>query len=211
MYGGPTHQHQDIKNTTIIPLAAAAVFTGDWQLNTAADVMVSYATSGTITLSLQYSDNNGTNFRSDDISVEANADNRVIRTKGSQFFRIKITNTSGGTLSFLRIFTYYGDFSSASDIITTGATTLGSGIALSNTVSTTILAANSNRNYIAISVRTNDVWIKLQAASVDNNKKGIFLSKDFTYELHPKVVYTGEISAIIDPGTGGATAYTTEF
>jgi len=46
-----------------------------------------------------------------------------------------------------------------------------------------------------------DVWIKFQAATVDNDKKGKILFKRSTYERPPLDVYHGEISAIAVNGS----------
>lgn len=55
-----------------------------------------------------------------------------------------------------------------------------------------------------------DVWIKFQAASVDNDKKGIFIGRRSTeIILLPDNIYIGEISAIA--AEGNPTIYITEF
>ena len=84
--------------------------------------------------------------------------------------------------------------------------TLTSAIALNATTSTTILAADtglvSSKRKIFISNPTNkDVWVKLQAASADNDKKGIWLPKNSVLPLPGGEIYTGEISAISVSGT----------
>jgi len=43
--------------------------------------------------------------------------------------------------------------------------------------------------------------LKLQAASVDNNAKGIFIGRDSYWEMPADNIYTGEISAIAVSGT----------
>lgn len=89
------------------------------------------------------------------------------------------------------------------------------GIVLNATTSTTVLAANPNR--IAFHINNDDAtagcWIKLQAASVDNDKKGIFLGKkaepDGRWDMSPDNIYTGEVSAIAVSGT--PSVYITEY
>jgi len=84
------------------------------------------------------------------------------------------------------------------NINTNDTGTISSAITLNATTSTTIQAANSSRIFFRIdNSSTKDVWLKLQAASVDNDKKGIFLKRlgDF-WEMPPDNIYTGEISAI---------------
>jgi hypothetical protein len=77
-------------------------------------------------------------------------------------------------------------------------------IALSSNTSTTILEAEagvalglpSKRVSIIISSVNKDIWVKLQPASVDDDKKGIFLQAGKNYILTSSVMYFGEISAI---------------
>jgi len=89
------------------------------------------------------------------------------------------------------------------------------GIAVSGTVSTVIAIANSKR--IAIHFNNNDankgIWIKLQAALIDDDKKGIYLSAtgkgESRWDMPTDNVYTGEISAIGD--SGAITVFVTEY
>lgn len=79
---------------------------------------------------------------------------------------------------------------------------LSSAIALNATTSTTIASADSSRIFASVSNEgPQTVWIKLQAASVDNDKKGIRLPREGTWEMPMDNIYTGEISAIADTGT----------
>lgn len=92
--------------------------------------------------------------------------------------------------------------------------TVGAATALNATTSTTIAASNSKRRFIAIqSDGSQAVWIKLQAASVDNAKKGIFISAspgvESRWEMPQTFIYTGEICAIADTGTPNV--YVTEY
>lgn len=75
--------------------------------------------------------------------------------------------------------------------------------------SVTLATANNDRIYIAISALTQNIFVKLQAASVDDVKKGIYIPRGFTYELPIDNVYIGEISAISTAGT--AIVYVTEY
>ena len=92
---------------------------------------------------------------------------------------------------------------------TTDESFISAPISVGSSVSTTLIAANEQRMYLAISVLDKDIWLKFQAASVDNNKRGIFVGRNQMYELLPDNMYTGEISAICDVGT--ATIYITEL
>jgi len=83
-------------------------------------------------------------------------------------------------------------------------------IALNASTSTTIIAANADRIFFSLSNSTsNDVWLKLQSASVDNTKNGIFIPKNSYWEMSTGTIYTGEISAIaeVDSPTINALEY----
>lgn len=88
-------------------------------------------------------------------------------------------------------------------------------IGLNSATSTTILPPNPNR--IAVSINNdsenNGVWIKLEPASANNTKKGIWLPKrsegPLQWNMLPDNVYTGEISAIA--ATGTPDVYITEY
>ena len=79
------------------------------------------------------------------------------------------------------------------------------------TTSTTAAAANKDRTYLHIDNNSNvtGVWVKLQAATEDDDKKGIYLSKNIAaeapgttyWEMTPDNIYTGEVSVIADSGT----------
>ncbi len=80
-------------------------------------------------------------------------------------------------------------------------------IVLNSTTSTIIQAANSDRIFFSVNnISNKGVWIKFQAASVDNDQDGqIFLpgsgSLKSAYIMEPDEKYTGEISAIAVSGT----------
>lgn len=98
---------------------------------------------------------------------------------------------------------------------------ISSGVACNGSTSTMIMASNSSRNFFFVSNNTNseDVWIKLQPASVDNDKKGIFLSASANagdtgtganhWQMPTSAVYTGEICAI--SASGAPSVYCTEY
>ena len=89
------------------------------------------------------------------------------------------------------------------------------GVTLNTATSVIIAAANPNRVFFHVNSDFPDkaCWIKLQAATVDNVKKGIFLNekeKGITqWEMPSDNIYTGEISAIAEDGN--PIAYVTEF
>lgn len=87
-------------------------------------------------------------------------------------------------------------------------------VEINDTTATTLVVARPLRTFLAISLdsgTTNEeVFIRLYAASTDNNKAGIILTRslsgnDTLYEPHfimdGIVQYTGEISAISASGT----------
>jgi len=88
-------------------------------------------------------------------------------------------------------------------------------VVINSSTSTTISVANPNR--ISFDVNNNNedkaCWIKYQAASVDNAKKGYYLhEKDkgiHNHHMRADNIYTGEISAISD--SGNITLYITEY
>ena len=91
-------------------------------------------------------------------------------------------------------------------------------ITLNSLVSVKIAGANPNRTFIridsALSVRA--CWIKLQAASVDNDKKGILLNsqnpnsnQQIAWEMAFDNIYTGEICAIAE--SGAPSVHVTEY
>lgn len=84
----------------------------------------------------------------------------------------------------------------------TDTATLSAAIALNASTSTTVQAANVDRIDFTFSNPSNkDVWLKRQAASVDNDKKGIFVPRNGFYEIPTDNVYTGEYSAIAVSGS----------
>lgn len=88
--------------------------------------------------------------------------------------------------------------------------TLSSGIAVSTT-SVIAKVANTDRRYLSISVTGNDVFIKLQAASVDDDEKGEMLPNGETWRMPVGAIYDGEVSAIKDGVGPDATIFVTEY
>ena len=84
-------------------------------------------------------------------------------------------------------------------------------IVLNSSTSTTIQAANTSRIFWSVNNTSNKaVWIKFQAASIDDDQDGqIYLpgsgSLKSAYILEPDEKYTGEISAIAVSGTPSVT------
>lgn len=93
---------------------------------------------------------------------------------------------------------------------TSTSATIDSGTSLNSSTSVKIRDSGTDFLYWSITNDSKkDVWLKLQAASVDNTKKGILLPKNSMWEMPENILYTGEICAMTD--SGSATVYTTEF
>jgi len=129
------------------------------------------------------------------------ADNIIV--KNGQEEREYIKTTGAGTTGDPHVVHHLRDATTSS------SATLSSAISIDDATSSTLVATNANRKYVAITVRLKDTWVKLQAASVDNDKKGIYVAEDHTYELPTDNIYTGEISGIGDQGD--ADIYVTEY
>lgn len=84
-------------------------------------------------------------------------------------------------------------------------------ILVNSSTSTTIIAPNDKRMFLHISNdgENKDSWIKLQAASLDNDKKGIFLKGRSFWEMPNDNPYTGEICVIGD--VSSSNIYVTEY
>lgn len=97
----------------------------------------------------------------------------------------------------------------------TDTATIKNPISLNASTSTTISSADSAR--IFFNVNNNDstkgFWVKLQAASVDNVKKGIYITSKIgsnpAWEMPSLNIYTGEICAIAE--VDSPDAYVTEY
>lgn len=78
-----------------------------------------------------------------------------------------------------------------------------------NSSTTTLLSSGNGerRGFVASNNSQHDVWLKPQAETVDDDKKGILLLKQTMYTMpvvyngSVPVTHTGPISAIADTGT----------
>lgn len=78
---------------------------------------------------------------------------------------------------------------------------ISSAITLNASTTTTLTVSNTSRTYFIFNNPSNkDVWLKLQAASVDDDKKGIFVERGDSWIMPPDNIYNGEISAIANVG-----------
>jgi len=101
-------------------------------------------------------------------------------------------------------------------------TATSSPVALNSSTAVKLADANPNRIFFNVTINGGSsderIFIKLQAASIDNVKTGIWigrsLDEDGSYfkvdwEMSPDNIYTGEISAIMD--SGSHTVHFTEY
>lgn len=89
--------------------------------------------------------------------------------------------------------------------------TMSGAITVSVTTSTVIAVANVDRIFFC--VNNNDavrgMWLKLQAASVDNDAKGIWLPPGGAWMMPSDNIYTGEVCGLAD--VVAIDAYYTEY
>lgn len=83
---------------------------------------------------------------------------------------------------------------------TNDAATLSDAITLNTATSVKIADANTGRIFFCVNNNNeaNGVWIKLQAASADDDQKGIFIGARSSWVMPVDNIYIGEISAIAD-------------
>ena len=90
--------------------------------------------------------------------------------------------------------------------------TMGSISSITNTTTVTVVPANANRIFFCINNddAVTSMWVKLQAASVDNDLTGIFVPKGAAWAMPVDNVYTGEISVIAN-GAAGVDVHYVEY
>ncbi len=98
-------------NSSTDVLSAGATFTGDGEINDAADVMVTVKTDQNGTLYMEFSPD-GTNW---DSSLSFNYDTARINpphilVKGVRYYRTRFTNTSASAQTYFRLQTEFGSF-----------------------------------------------------------------------------------------------------
>ena len=99
-------------NSTTTPLASGATFTGTGEQNQFPDVYVSCITDQAGKLYFDFS-NDGTNwnvFPPAGFDLTANVHEAHKALKAGRYFRARVTNTSGSAQTYLRLYTYYGEF-----------------------------------------------------------------------------------------------------
>lgn len=103
---------QSTSNTSTTPLNAGVTFTGTGEQNNFTDVMVSCKTdqAGTLYFDFSVDGTNWETFPSTGISVSAGIHEIHNAVKGPRYFRVRFTNTSASNQTYLRLYTYYGQF-----------------------------------------------------------------------------------------------------
>lgn len=99
-------------NSTTTPLASGATFTGTGEQNQFPDVYVSCITDQAGKLYFDFS-NDGTNwnvFPPTGFDLAAGVHEAHKALKAGRYFRARVTNTSGSAQTYLRLYTYYGEF-----------------------------------------------------------------------------------------------------
>lgn len=99
-------------NTTTTPLNSGATFTGTGEQNQFPDVYVSCITDQVGKLYFDFS-NDGTNwnvFPPAGFDLAAGVHEAHKALKAGRYFRVRVTNTSGSNQTYLRLYTYYGEF-----------------------------------------------------------------------------------------------------
>ncbi len=90
------------------------------------------------------------------------------------------------------------------------APVLSGSIAVTSSTSVTIAAANERRSGLIVTAGVRGVFVKFQAASVDNDQKGYFIPRNLSKEFFSgQAKVTGEISVI--SASGNTTVNVTEF
>lgn len=106
---------QSTVNTSTTPIASGETFTGTWEQNYYPDVLVSCTTDNTGTLYFDFSPD-GTNwstFPVNGFKLASGVHEIHKALKGPRYFRVRLINDSGAQ-SYLRLYTYYGNFSNLS-------------------------------------------------------------------------------------------------
>ena len=99
-------------NNSTTPLTAGSTFTGTAEQNNFPDVYVSCITDQAGTLFFDFS-NDGTNwdvFPPAGFTLTAGVHEVHKALKAGRYFRARVTNTSGSNQTYLRLYTYFGDF-----------------------------------------------------------------------------------------------------
>ena len=106
---------QSSVNTSVIPVSASGTFTGEWEQNNQADVMVSLQTdtSGTLYFEFSVDGTNASVFPIEGFEVTSGIHEFHTAVKGPRYFRVRFVNDAF-TPTYMRLYTYFGQFRSPS-------------------------------------------------------------------------------------------------
>lgn len=139
--------YQSSGNTSTTPLGSSATFTGTGELNEYPDVIVSCQTDNTGTLYFDFSVD-GTNWNTfpvNGFSVASGVHEFHTGLKGPRYFRVRLVNDAGAQ-TYLRLYTYYGNFSKIPNAPLNQAISTDSDAVITNSV----LAADNGSNFVNI-------------------------------------------------------------
>ena len=100
-------------NSSNADISTGQSFSGQWELNTLPQVMVSCLVTGSGTLDLYFSNDGGateTKYPVSGFSVDSGVHEFHIAVKGPRSFRVELTPAAGTSLSGVYLYVYYGDF-----------------------------------------------------------------------------------------------------
>lgn len=85
-------------------------------------------------------------------------------------------------------------------------------VEITGNVAVSAVPVNVARIYVAISILSEDAFVRFIPAATDNStRKGVFVPKNSTYELPTDNMYTGEISIINAKNNKKPLYYITEY
>jgi hypothetical protein len=98
-------------NSTTTPLASGATFTGSAEQNSHTDVMVSCVAdnAGTLYFDFSVDGTNWNTFPTAGFAIASGIHEFHTAVKGPRYFRVRLVNSTGAQ-SYLRLYTYYGQF-----------------------------------------------------------------------------------------------------
>lgn len=114
-----------VTNNTIINLNDGQTFTGIGELNDFPDVLVvcKASHSGILYFDFSVDNTNWETFPSTGFTVSAGIQEAHKAIKGSRYFRVRFLNNSGNTLTYIRLYSYYGNFDQLNSPLTTAPST----------------------------------------------------------------------------------------
>lgn len=78
---------------------------------------------------------------------------------------------------------------------------ISSAVAVNSSTAVVLDIAREKRIFFSVTA-DRDIWIRFRIANSDNNKDGIPIPRNGYWEMPTDAVYTGEISAMTETGSG---------